>query len=88
MITTKELKTLEDFQNIKKGDFIACEFHRNIYMGKNPQRSGVFEVFANKDHTHEIILNKKWNIYFNYNLFLTNDGGSNLISAVIVKITP
>ena len=30
MIQVKELKTIEDFINLEKGDVVACEFHRDV----------------------------------------------------------
>lgn len=78
---TKELKTLEDFENIKKWDFLACEFHRNIPFYGN--RFRVFEVHENKDVHGEIILERKNNIYFNYRMFL--DGESNLKTATLIQ---
>ena len=77
---TKELTTLEDFLSIKKWDFLACEFHRNIPFYDN--RFRVFEVYENKSRTDEIILEKKNNIYFNFKMFLNWE--SNLKSAILI----
>ncbi len=86
MIQTKELKTYEDFATLQSGDFIACEFHRNVYQGARSAgfRFNIFEIHSNKKHTHEIILNKQWNNYFNYKMFTEKDGGSNLKSAILI----
>lgn len=78
---TKELTTLEDFENIKKWDFLACEFHRNIPFYRT--RFRVFEVFQNKEVHNEIILERKNNIYFNFKMFI--DWGSNLKSAMLIS---
>ena len=76
----KQLTTSEDFQSLKKWDFLACEFHRNIPFYNN--RFRVFEVFENKDVHSEIILEKKNNIYFNFKMFL--EWESNLKSAILI----
>jgi hypothetical protein len=74
MITTRELNTLRDFENLKKGDMVACEFHRNIHDHPKTYRFGVFKIFLNKSSHKEIILQKKNNIYFNYEMFLSGEG--------------
>lgn len=85
MINTTELKTFEDFKQLKKGDIVACEFHRNMNQGiKLTFRFKVFEVVENKQTTDEIILNKKFNNYFNYKMFTDGDSGSNLKSATLI----
>ena len=33
MIVTKQLSTLKDFEALRPGDTIACEFHRDVYDG-------------------------------------------------------
>lgn len=84
MIKIKPLTSLEDFQNLKKGDNIACEFHRNIHdYPKKPYRFKVFQVALNKLNCTEIILQKKNNIYFNYEMFLNGEG--NLKSIVLIE---
>lgn len=87
MITTKELKTLADFEAVKRGDFLAVEWHRDSYIGNKRTRFAVYEVFdaPNNGH-HEIILQKKNNVYFNYQLFLGMlEGASNAKSVTLVK---
>lgn len=87
MITNKELKTIEDFENLQKGDFLACEFHRDMH--DHPRKSfrfKVFQIVEVKTRTKEIILQKKNNLYFNYGMFIDpSDGVSNLKSAVLIK---
>ena len=87
MITTKELKTVADFESLQKGDTIACEFHRDIH--DHPRKSfrfKVFEIVEVKTRTKEIILQTKNNIYFNYSMFIDpSDGESNLKSAVLLN---
>jgi hypothetical protein len=84
MIKVKPITSLEDILNLKKGDNVACEFHRNIHdYPKKPYRFKVFQVFLNKIDAKEIILQKKNNIYFNYEMFL--NGESNLKSIVLIE---
>lgn len=84
MIQTKELKTIADFESLKKGDVLACEFHRDMHdYPRKSFRFKVFEIAEVKTRTKEIILQKKGNIYFNYGMFIDpTDGASNLKSAV------
>jgi hypothetical protein len=87
MITTKELKTIADFEGLEKGDLLACEFHRDMH--DHPRRSfrfKVFEIVEVKTRTKEIILQTKNNLYFNYGMFIDpSDGASNLKSAVLIS---
>lgn len=87
MIITKELKTIEDFENLKKGDILACEFKRDVYdYPKKSFRFKVFNVYSTIPRTKEVVLQKKNNIYFNYGMFLDpSDGVSNLLSATLIK---
>jgi len=85
MIVVKELQTLEDFKNLKKGDSVACEFHRNIHDYPKTYRFGIFKIFMNKDSHKEIILQKKNNIYFNYEMFVMNSERSNLKSILLIQ---
>lgn len=89
MIQTKELKTIVDFESLKKGDIIACEFHRDVHdYPRKPFRFKVFTIAGNMAETQEIILQRKNNIYFNYRLFIDpSTGASNLKSAVLIKST-
>lgn len=82
-MTTKILKTLEDFQALKKGDVLVCKFHRDTYKLAKRTRFASYEVQDNKLHQKEIILQKQNNVYFNYECFLMGD--SNLISAMLVQ---
>jgi len=84
LIVTIEINTLPQFENLKKGDHVACEFHRNLHdHPKKPYRFNVFKIYAIKPEAKEIILQKKNNIYFNYKMFLKGD--SNLKSVVFIK---
>lgn len=87
MINTKELNTVEGFESLKKGDTIACEFHRDMHDGpKKSFRFKVFEIVEVKTRTKEIILQKKNNLYFNYGMFIDpSDGASNLKSATLLS---
>lgn len=83
MIRTKHLKTIQDFENLKKGDFVACEFLRDVHDHPKKYRFNVFRVYMVKTSEHEIILQKKNNIYFNYKMYV--DGSSNLKSAILIQ---
>ncbi len=82
------LETIEDFESLKKGDWVTCEFHRYLYRDKNDQgvKSGCFQIYDNNSYK-EIILDKKRNLYFNYELFITKDSGSNLKSCALIKFS-
>jgi len=84
MICGNNLTTKQDFENLKKGDFIACEFHRDVH--DHPRKSfrfKVFEIVEVKIRTTEIILQTKNNLYFNYGMFIDPSiGQSNLKSAM------
>lgn len=83
MITNKELKTINDFESLKKGDYLACEFHRDIHDYPKKYRFKVFSIVKVKLHTKEIILQTKNNVYFNYEMFV--NGESNLKNALLIK---
>ena len=85
MIQFKELKNREDFIALKKGDIVACEFHRDVNDFPKKYRFNVFKIEENKESHSEIILQKKNNIYFNWKLFLgEEEGGSNLKSIILL----
>lgn len=69
LIKTRSLTTLEDFKSLKKWDYVACTFHRDIPFYKT--RFRVFEIYENKERCDEIILERRNNIYFNYKMFLS-----------------
>jgi len=84
MITIKPLNTIEDFESLKSGDNVACEFHRNIHdHPKQPYRFGVFKIVKVRTDTKEIILQTKNNIYFNYRMYV--NGESNLKNASLIS---
>lgn len=83
MIIVSGLKTLEEFENLKKGDWLACEFHRDISDYPKKYRFNVFKICLIKKEDNEIILKVKNNIYFNYKMFL--QGESNLKRAILIK---
>ena len=87
MIAVKELLTKEDFESLKKGDTIACEFKRDVHdYPKKSFRFKVFEIVENKQCHTEIILQKKNDLYFNYGMFLDpSDGESNLKRALLIS---
>lgn len=81
-IKAKRLKTLEDFQNLKKWDKVLCKFELCIWHDKRKRKEGYFDIYENKDYHKEIILEKKDNIYFNYEMFLKWE--SNLIDILLI----
>ena len=86
MIQTRRVRTREEFEALKVGEMLACTFHRDVVYKKKRVRFGVFSVALNKYDTKEIILDKKDNVYFNYEMFL--NGESNLSCAVIIEPQP
>jgi hypothetical protein len=85
-IISKQLVTKEDFESLKKGDVLACQFHRDMHdHPKKSFRFKVFEIAEVKTRTKEIILQRKNNLFFNYGMFIDpSDGISNLKSAVLI----
>lgn len=87
MIQTKNIETLEDFKRLGKGDLVAIEWRRDMYCGDKECRLGTYKIIENKERCTEIILQKKHNVYFNYNLFLNPDDGiSNCKNIVLIRI--
>lgn len=82
MITGKDLRTLEDFESLQPGDFVACEFHRDIHDYPKEYRFNIFSIAMVRTDTKEIICKMKNNIYFNYEMFI--EGESNLKSATLI----
>lgn len=80
MIQGKDLREIQDFESLKKGDYVACEFHRDIHDHPKKYRFKIFPIVKVRTDTKEVILQTKNNIYFNYQMFV--DGESNLKSAV------
>ena len=70
MIECKELKTAEDFESLEKGDFVACEFHRDVHDYPKKYRFRVFQIVKVKTDDKEVILQTKNNIYF-ISIFVT-----------------
>lgn len=89
MIQVKELKTLSDFENLKKGDLVAVEWRRDVNKTKKSRtRFSSYAVVDNKADQTEIILQKSMNVYFNYSMFLypETQGISNVRSIVLLTI--
>jgi len=82
-IETKHLENIEEFKSLKEWDFVACKFKRNVYINSKPVRFWVFEIYENKERAREIILERKHNIYFNYEMFL--NGESHLEDILLIK---
>lgn len=85
MINIRSLKNLTDFESLKKNDIVLCEFHLLIHDYPKTYKENVFKVYENKSDTKEIILQKKNNVYFNYEMFL--NGESNLKNISLVFFT-
>lgn len=83
IMISKKLETIEDFENLKKGDLVACEFHRDIHDYPKQYRFKVFPIVKVRNDTKEVILQTKNNIYFNYKMFV--DGESNLLCATLLQ---
>lgn len=85
MIAVKPLKTVEDFESLEKGDFVACEFHRDVNDYPKKYRFKVFSIVKVRLDTKEVILQSKNNIYFNYEMYTNLDPNSNLKNALLIK---
>ena len=78
------LETLADFESLKEGDLVACRWYRDVKAGGiNHGRQTSHNIALVKPKNREIILDGKYNVYFNYELHLL--GESNL--AKVAKIT-
>ena len=77
------LENQSDFEELKEGDLVVCEFHRDVYKGDKKTRFNAYEVVENKQRTNEIILQRKNNVYFNYMMYL--NGVSNLKDIAIIS---
>lgn len=82
MINFKELNSVSDFESLNPGDYLACEFHRDVPDYPKKYRFKVFPIVKVKKDTREVILQTKNNIYFNYEMFV--DDESNLKSAYLI----
>ena len=87
MIRVKKIESREDFESLRRGDVVACEFHRDVHdYPRKSFRFKVFTIYDVKQRTSEVILQKSNNIYFNYDLFLNPENGvSNLKSIVLIE---
>jgi hypothetical protein len=82
MITTTPITQSFQFESLKKGDYLACEFHQNVHDYPKVYRFKIFQIVKVRNDTKEIILQTKNNIYFNYEMYA--NGQSNLKSAVLI----
>jgi hypothetical protein len=82
MINVKPLTKIEDFESLKPGDFVACEFHRDVHDYPKTYRFKVFPIVKVRTDTKEVILQTKNNIYFNYEMYV--NGESNLKNAILI----
>ena len=79
------LENLSDFENLKKGNILVCEFFRDTYKGNKRTRFATYEIVENKERTNEIILQTKNNVYFNYLMYLNGREGNLKDVAIITK---
>jgi len=82
-ITTVEITKSFDFESLKKGDYLACEFYRDLHDYPKKYRFKVFQIVRVRTDTKEIILQEKNNLFFNYEMF--SIGQSNLKSAILIN---
>ena len=89
MIRTRFITSLEDFQELKKGDLVAVEWKRDNYINGKRTRFATYIIVENKARTTEVILQIKMNVYFNYSMFLDpeQDGASNCKSIMLLRST-
>ena len=85
MISINQIKTLDDFKRLKKGDWVACEFKRNTWCKNERTDFGLYKIYLVKPESSEIILQKKNNVYFNYSMFLSKTEVSNLSSIILLR---
>jgi hypothetical protein len=73
----KKLTTIEEIENLKKGDLVLVEFDKEQpYWNKEMQGVKAYNIaFVKKSHK-ELILKLKNNIYFNYEMYL---GGRSVV---------
>lgn len=87
MIATKLLTKVEEFKNIKSGDILVVEWKLDSYKEDKRTRFASYEVYKNltENGYPEIVLQKKNNVYFNYNLFCrVEEGCSNAERVMLV----
>lgn len=65
MIISRPLTQMKDFVSIKKWDWLAIEFKESY-----SERFRIYQVIEHKEIDHEIVLERKKNIYFSYERFL------------------
>lgn len=82
----KELKTIEDFRSVQKGDWVACEFKEELRYDypEKPYKLKVFKVYQNLINSNELVLQRKNNMYVNYGMFV--EGKSYLKNAVLISL--
>lgn len=81
----QKLESIADFELLKKGDILVCEFFRDTYKGNKRTRFNTYEIVENKPYTNEIILQTKNNVYFNYMMYLNGREGNLKNVSIITK---
>ena len=85
MIVSKPLIEVHQFEAIKKGDFLAVEWHLDSRIGDRRTRFAVYEVVDNLKADHgltEIILQTRNNVYFNYLGFIAGHSNAKSVSLI------
>ncbi len=85
MITFKELITEEDFESLKPGDFVACEFNQDIRHGIYTYRFNVFKVASVKKFSKIFFVESKPNMFFNYRTCVKKHPDSTLKKAILIS---
>lgn len=82
----RRLTTLADFEALKKGDIVCCEWHLDSYENNRRTRFNTYKVAENKKRAAEIILTIKDNVYFNIDISIDMflNGDSNLKDIVLL----
>ena len=85
---TKELKTEEDFEQLKEGDYLAVSFKKTVtWDGKENYTFKVFPIYKVLKEYKEIVLQKKNNIYFLWEHFLNGDSHIKSVHLLIEENT-
>lgn len=78
------LKTIEQFENLKKRDLILVKW--SDYKAKHDKgckKVMLYKIYENKKIDHEIICQKRNNHYFNYLMYLANESQAKQVYSVI-----
>ena len=74
MLKFIKLETLEQFEALKKGDYLVVEWSdSSVRHTPNQKKIMKYKVYENKARQNEIICRLKGNHFFNYMMFLGLD---------------